>query len=73
MKPRNMEPQPQNELFKVRLTGLLDMSHPLCRLSTLIDWQQLDEEIAPNFSDQGAPAWVKGSGVNAATSDGLII
>ncbi len=56
MKPRHIEPQPQNELFKVRLTDLLDMSHPLCRLSTLIDWQQLDAEIAPNFSDQGAPA-----------------
>jgi len=56
MEPRNIELQPQNELFKVRLTDLLDMSHPLCRLSTLIDWQQLDEEIAPNFSDEGAPA-----------------
>jgi IS5 family transposase len=56
MKPRNIEPQPQNELFKVRLVDLIDLSHPLCRLSTLIDWQQLDAEIAPNFSDQGAPA-----------------
>ena len=26
MKPRNIELQPQNELFKVRLTDLLDMS-----------------------------------------------
>ena len=56
MKPRNIEQQPQDELFKVRLTDLINLHHPLCRLSTLIDWQRLDAEIAPNFSEQGAPA-----------------
>ena len=56
MEQGNIESQPQNELFKIRLTDLIDLSHPLCGLSELIDWQQLDAEIAPNFSDEGAPA-----------------
>lgn len=56
MKPRKMASQAQDDLFKVRLTDLINPSHPLVRLSGLIDWDKLDAEIAPNFSDQGAPA-----------------
>ena len=56
MKPRLTEPQPQDDLFKVRLTDLINLKHPLCRLSSLIDWDLLDAEIGLNFSDNGAPA-----------------
>lgn len=56
MKPRLTEQHPQDDLFKIRLVDLMDLSQPLCRLSELIDWSRLEAEIAPHFSDQGAPA-----------------
>ena len=56
MKPRKTAPVAQDDLFKVRLTDLINPHHSLCQLAELIDWQSLDAEIAPNFSDLGAPA-----------------
>lgn len=56
MKPRKPAPQAQDDLFKIRLTDLINPQHPLSQLAQLIDWEQLDAELAPNFTDQGAPA-----------------
>lgn len=52
-KPRD----PQQELFKVRLDFLCDLTQPLCRLSQAIEWSQFDEAFGPLYSEgQGRPA-----------------
>lgn len=48
---------PQGELFGVELVHLLDLNHPLVRLSARINWGAIDEALSPCFHErQGAPA-----------------
>lgn len=56
MKPRPTINDPQDDLFKVRLSDLVNPNHALCRLAHQIDWAQLEKHIAPHFSDLGAAA-----------------
>jgi IS5 family transposase len=56
MKPTSSRPDPQDDLFKVRLSDLIDPAHKLCRLARLIDWAELERGISPYFGDVGAPA-----------------
>lgn len=55
MKPRSSDQDPQDDLFKVRLSDLINPKHKLCRLSGLIDWDGVEADIEAYFSDQGAP------------------
>jgi IS5 family transposase len=55
MKPTSSRPDPQDDLFKVRLSDLVDPAHKLCRLAHLIDWADLEEAINPYFGEVGAP------------------
>lgn len=58
MKPRKpLFKDPQNELFRVELKHLLDLSHPLVRLTGVVDWAKFDAAFEPLFDDQtGRPA-----------------
>ncbi|NJN47181.1 MAG: IS5 family transposase, partial [Candidatus Competibacteraceae bacterium] len=56
MKPKSSCSDPQDDLFKVRLSDLVNPEHKLCRLARLIDWQQLEQAIEPHFGEVGAPA-----------------
>jgi len=56
MRPKKPAKAPQNDLFLVRLDQLLDLRHELVRLANRIDWDWIDDEIAPFFSHQGRPA-----------------
>ena len=56
-----MKPKPldfsQSRLFEHRLSDQLNPVHPLYRMSTIIDWDTLEEELQLCFSStQGAPA-----------------
>lgn len=55
MKPKSSAPDPQDDFFKTRLENLVNLDHKLCRLAHSINWDLLEREISPNFSDQGAP------------------
>jgi len=57
MKPKSAESSGQNDLFRIRLTDLLDSRHELYRLADLMDWRVLDQELGQYFmADTGAPA-----------------
>ena len=42
-------------LFRARLDQIINMRHELVQLSEKLDWEWLDGEIAPLYSEQGRP------------------
>ena len=49
MKPQIPDNQP--DLFRAQLSQMLNMSHPLMRLSQKMDWQALEAEFDVLYSD----------------------
>ena len=48
---------PQKELFRVELDSIINLDHPMAKLSNSIDWQRLDNEFSPFFDEKnGRPA-----------------
>lgn len=48
--------EPQGDMFRVELPGLLDEGHPLVRLAQRISWSSIDERLSPHFHEsRGAP------------------
>jgi hypothetical protein len=45
----------EGDLFRARLDRIINMKHDLVQLASKIDWERLDGEIAPLYSDQGRP------------------
>src|ERR1044071_5926125 len=45
----------EGDLFRARLDQIINMKHELVELAGRLDWQHLDEEIAPFCSDKGRP------------------
>ena len=56
MRPKKQKPVRQDELFRARLDQIINMKHELAVLADKIDWDWIDAELAPLFSDQGRPA-----------------
>ena len=58
MKPRK-PPQSnrQGDLFRVELERIVDLRHPLIKLSATVQWDRLDELFGQTFcADNGRPA-----------------
>jgi IS5 family transposase len=55
MRPKKSETTGSNDLFRARLDQIINMKHELVVLAGKIDWDWLDGEIAPLYSDQGRP------------------
>jgi IS5 family transposase len=55
MRPKKHETRGSNDLFRARLDQIIDMKHELVQLAGKIDWNWLDSEIAPLYSDKGRP------------------
>lgn len=55
MRPKKHEATGSGDLFRARLDQIIDMKHELVRLGGKIDWDWIDGEIAPLFSDKGRP------------------
>jgi len=54
MKPKNE--QKTLEIFKVRLEEIINLEHPLVRLSKTINWKFLEEKLTQKYSEKmGAP------------------
>ena len=47
MKPKEPDPRPQSDLFRMELRNLIDSRHELARLAEVIDW----EAIAARFGE----------------------
>lgn len=57
MKAKPLEPISTPDLFRSELKSILNLSHELCRLSELIQWQRFDEQFSELFpSSRGCPA-----------------
>jgi len=56
MRPKKPEKAKHDDLFLVRLDLLINPRHELVQLANQIDWDWIDEQLVPCFSDQGRPA-----------------
>ena len=55
MRPRTRATTDAGDLFRARLDQIINMKHELVQLGGRLDWDWLDREIAPLYSDQGRP------------------
>ena len=56
MKPKPTVYNPQREMFRVELTSLVDLSHPLVKLGGTINWAMFEEQLGWTFDGKkGAP------------------
>lgn len=55
MRPKKHEQTGSGDLFRARLDQIINMKHELVRLAFKIDWDFIDREIAPLYSDKGRP------------------
>ena len=55
MRPRKHETTGSGDLFRAQLDQIINMRHELVQLAGKIDWDFIDGEIAPLYSDSGRP------------------
>ena len=51
-----IKPDIQQNLFKTRLTDLINLSHPLVKLANEVSWDKMELEFQNLYSDQGRPS-----------------
>jgi len=55
MRPKKPETTGEGDLFRARLDQIINLKHELVQLGGKIDWDWIDREIAPFYSDKGRP------------------
>src|SRR5918911_5168155 len=55
MRPKKHEMTGSGDLFRARLDEIIKMKHELVQLAGKIDWEFIDGEVAPLYSDKGRP------------------
>jgi len=55
MRPKKHETTGEGDLFRARLDQIINMEHELVALARKLDWEHLDGQIAPLYSDKGRP------------------
>ena len=55
MRPKKQDTTGSGDLFRARLDQIINMRHELVQLAGKIDWEFIDGEIAPLYSDGGRP------------------
>ena len=55
MRPKQQQRSGTDDLFRLKLENIIDMKHPLVRLTGEMDWQYLDDSFAPLYADAGRP------------------
>ncbi len=55
MRPKKHRTTGSGDLFRARLDQIINMKHELVQLAGKIDWDWLDGEIAPLYSENGRP------------------
>jgi IS5 family transposase len=53
MRPKKQIDVGQQELFRSRLDQIIDLAHPLSRLTFLVDWEHLHKEFSPYYAPVG--------------------
>jgi len=55
MRPKKHETTGAGDLFRARLDQIINLKHELAQLAGRIDWEWIDRETAPLYSEQGRP------------------
>ncbi|OKO72659.1 hypothetical protein AC629_37660 [Bradyrhizobium sp. NAS80.1] len=55
MRPKKHKTTGSSDLFRARLDQIINMKHELVLLAGKIDWDWIDGEIAPLYSENGRP------------------
>ena len=55
MRPNKPRTTGEGDLFRARLDQIINMKHELVQLAGRIDWDWVDREVAPLYSDNGRP------------------
>src|SRR6202040_3505215 len=55
MRPKKPETTTSGDLFRARLDQIINLKHELAQLAGQIDWDFIDGEIAPLYSEKGRP------------------
>jgi transposase, IS5 family len=55
MRPKKAKMTGEGDLFRARLDQIINMKHELVQLAGKIDWDWIDREMAPLYSDKGRP------------------
>src|SRR5436189_5584758 len=55
MRPKKHKTTGSNDLFRARLDQIINMKHELVQLAGKIDWDWIDGEVAPLYSENGRP------------------
>jgi len=55
MRPKKHETAMAGDLFRARLDQIINLKHELAQLAGKIDWDWIDGEIAPLYSENGRP------------------
>jgi IS5 family transposase len=55
MRPKPASPPTTDDLFRNRLSNILDQRHALLRLAGLIDWSRFEQEYGALYAEQGRP------------------
>jgi IS5 family transposase len=55
MRPKKHVTTGSSDLFRARLDQIINLKHELVQLAGKIDWDVVDREIAPLYSDRGRP------------------
>ena len=55
MRPKKPETTTSGDLFRARLDQIINLKHELAQLAEKVDWDFIDGEIAPLYSDKGRP------------------
>jgi transposase, IS5 family len=55
MRPREPEASPESDLFRSKLTNVLDLRHELCRVAERVPWGRLVEEFGARYAEVGRP------------------
>jgi transposase, IS5 family len=55
MRPKKHETTGEGDLFRARLDQIINMKNELVQLAGKLDWDWLDGEVAPLYSDNGRP------------------
>ena len=55
MRPKKHRTTGSGDLFRARLDQIINMKHELVQLAGKVDWDWIDGEIAPLYSENGRP------------------
>src|SRR5580704_9650210 len=55
MRPKSASPPTTDDLFRNRLSNILDQRHALLRLAGLIEWSRFEQEYGALYAEQGRP------------------